>query len=88
MTGHLDREETACIGRLNRLFDPEVVKAIEREGARTTPLKIMTKMVPWMMSAASPEDRAAIRERLPAVFRWMNDLFFQRSFDRQARWSR
>lgn len=87
MCDHLDREERACVDRIDRLFDPAVVREIEREGARTTPLRIMTKMVPWMMSAASAEDRAAIRRRLPLVFRWLNDLFWQRSFDRQATWA-
>jgi hemerythrin-like domain-containing protein len=83
---HLDREEEECVARVDELFDPAVVQALEREGARTTPFKIMTKMIPWMMSAASAEDCAAIRKRLPFLFRWLNDLFFQRSFARHATW--
>jgi len=86
MCGHLDREEAACVEPMDRLFDPAVVKAIERESAKTTPLKIMTKMVPWIMSAASAEDRLAIRKRLPFLFRWLNDLFWDRRFRRHAVW--
>ena len=86
MQGHLDREEGACVERMDRLFEPGVVKAIERQSARTTPMKIMTKMVPWMMSAASAEDCIAIRERLPFLFRWLNELFWAPSFKRAAAW--
>ena len=86
MTEHLDREEEQCVERMDRLFEPTVVQRLEREGARTTPFKIMTRMVPWMLSAASPEDRATVRRKLPFVFRLLNDLFWQRSYDRQAAW--
>jgi hemerythrin-like domain-containing protein len=88
MVSHLDREEAACVERIDRLVGPEETKRLEREGGRRTPFRVMTKMVPWMMSAASDEDRVAIRQRLPFLFRWLNDLFWQPSYDRRASWVR
>jgi hypothetical protein len=59
---------------------------LERQGAKAIPLKIMTKMQPWMMSAATPEDCAAIEKRLPLLFRWLNAPVWQRSYQRHATW--
>lgn len=74
MTAHLDAEESAVVPRMKRLVRRDEIVDLEREGARTMPLRDMALVLPWALSFAGARELEMVEAILPwpvrMLYRW------------------
>ncbi len=81
---HLDHEETECVRRMDTLVDAGRMKKFEKDSAKGLSVGLAARMIPWILSNATPEERVVIEAQLPWPIRTLHRLFWERSYARAA----
>lgn len=81
---HLDHEEAECVRRMDTLVDAGLMKKFEKDSAKGLSIGLASRMIPWILSNATPEEREAIEAQLPWPIRALHRLFWERSYARVA----
>ncbi len=81
---HLDHEEAECVRRMDTLVDAGLMKKFEKDSAKGLTIGLASRMIPWILSNATPGEREVIEAQLPWPIRTLHRLFWERSYARAA----
>jgi len=76
MFAHLDREEAAVVPRLRDLVTLRELKDLEAKMGKSTTLREISLVLPWILENADPRERALLDETLP----WLAKLLYRLSW--------
>jgi hemerythrin-like domain-containing protein len=77
LEGHLIREEVAFERAIRSEWDPEEQIELQNVLRQAIPLKLIELVVPWMLEAATPEERKKVLSQLPLPARLLYHLSWQ-----------
>jgi hypothetical protein len=84
MREHLDREEAAIVDRMKRTLTLADMDEIERDGAKTTSLSDLSRIIPWVMAYADARERRLLEDVLPWPVKLLHRLSWRPRYERLA----
>jgi len=84
MKSHLSGEENDLLGCMKTCMSLRELKDFEKAGAKKTSMSDISVLLPWVLSAATEEEKEKFMEIFPWFVKLLYRLWWKRKFERMA----